>query len=302
MKKIYLLLFSLTALCASNFSQTVHVITASNFAFAPANVQTVAVGDTIRFTRSVGTHTTTSTSVPTGAATWDQPLNATNLVYDYVARVPGTYDYICIPHESLGMTGQFTVQSVTPVKMTNLSSLLVEGKAARITWQTASEENADHFSIQQSLNGIDFTEIGTVSAAGNSQSIIKYSYTLTNIPGNAAYLYFRVLTIDKDKKVQYSDIILLHLPKAAEASFVKKMYPNPAENGDHVHFDFNSESNGKMDITIFETTGRKLFSMPVTAVEGWNQTHMPLPKLRKGNYFVQFGLDGKKQTLPLFIK
>lgn len=301
MKKIYLLLFSLTALCTSNFSQTVHTITASNFMFAPATIQTIAVGDTVRFVRAAGTHTTTSTSVPTGAASWDQPLNATNLVYDYVARVPGTYDYICIPHESLGMVGQFIVQSVAPVKMTNLSSVLVEGRA-RITWQTASEENADHFSIQQSLNGINFTEVGTVPAAGNSQAIIRYSYTLTDIPGNAAYLYFRVLTIDKDKKQQYSDIILLHLPKAAEASFVKKMYPNPAENGDHVHFDFNSERNGKMDITIFEPTGRKLFYMPVTAVEGFNQTHMPLPKLRKGNYFVQFALDSKKQTLPLFIK
>ncbi|MBE7170384.1 MAG: T9SS type A sorting domain-containing protein [Williamsia sp.] len=301
MKKIYLLLFSAALLSVPAFSQTVHVVNTSNFAFAPNNIQTVKVGDTIRFTRVNGTHTTTSTNIPAGAASWDQPLNATSLVYNYVVTVPGTYDYICVPHEALGMVGQFVVQSVAPVKMTNLASVLVEGKA-KISWQTASEENADHFSIQQSIDGINFTEIGTVAAAGNSQSLLKYSYTVNNVPGSAAYLYFRVLTVDKDGKQQYSSIILLHLPKAGEANFVKKMYPNPASNGDHVHFDFNAENNGLLDITIFETTGRKLFSMPITAVEGANQTHMPLPKLRKGSYFVQFSLEGKKQTLPLFIQ
>jgi len=30
--------------------------------------------------------------------------------YEYTFEVPGTYDYVCVPHESLGMTGTVTVE------------------------------------------------------------------------------------------------------------------------------------------------------------------------------------------------
>ena len=307
MKKVYTLVFCLYCTFAGTaFSQVLRRVAAVNFVFVPANFSAV-VGDTIRFTFGNGLtpggfpHTTTSTSIPAGAAAWDHPLVATDSVFTYVVTASGQYAFKCTPHEGRGMVGQFLVSATAPVKMTGFSSSLVDGKA-KLTWQTASEENADHFSIQQSSDGTNFAEIGTVPAAGNSQSVRNYTYAVNTIPGSAAYLYFRILTIDKDKKEQYSDIILLHLPKAAEARFIKNMYPNPAENGDHLHFDFNSESSGKLDVIIFETTGKQIFTMPLTAVEGRNQTHMPLPRLRKGSYFIQFMLGDKKQTLPLFVK
>jgi hypothetical protein len=63
-----------------------------------------------------GFHTTTSTSVPVGAATWDQALNSSTPTYTYVPTVAGTYSYKCIPHESMGMTGTFTVTNPTGIE------------------------------------------------------------------------------------------------------------------------------------------------------------------------------------------
>ena len=307
MKKIYTTLFCLSILFSSAaFSQAVRQVGAVNFVFVPANFS-ANVGDTIRFTFGNGStpggfpHTTTSTSVPAGAATWDNPLNATNTVFNYVVRVAGTYNYICIPHQGAGMVGQFVVSAALPIKMTAFNSSFSNGQA-RLTWQTASEQNADHFSVQQSYNGIDFAEIGRVAATGNSNGVVKYAYTVPNVINTASYAYYRLLMVDKDLKEQYSDIILLHLPQSVESHFVKKMYPNPAENGDHLHFNFDAEQAGSLNISIFEPSGRQVFTMPVTAVEGVNNTHMPLPKLKKGSYFVQFGLGEKKQTMPLFVR
>jgi plastocyanin len=82
-------------------SRTVSV-TASNFVFTPAVVNAV-VGDTIKWTRSSGSHTTTcdgqqGTSRPAGAAPWNAPLTSGNPTFIYVITVPGQYQYICEPH------------------------------------------------------------------------------------------------------------------------------------------------------------------------------------------------------------
>lgn len=301
MKKIYFLLLC-TGFLYTSSSQTLYQVTATNFAFTPNIITTAMVGDTIRFLYGSGfPHTTTSSGVPSGAVSWDDSLTLTKPVFNYVIRIPGTYSYICKPHVGRGMVGQFMVASAAPVKLVNFSASEVNGKA-QLSWQTASEENSDHFSIEQSYNGVDFTEVGIASAAGNSNALVKYSCTVSNIVANTPYVYFRLLTIDKDKKQQYSNIVLLHFGKVADQNLMKSMYPNPAANGDHLHFDFNSERNDKLIVTVFETSGRQLYTMPLTAVEGVNQTHMPLPKLRKGDYFIQFVLGSKKQTMPLFIK
>lgn len=76
---------------------TTWTVTVQNFAFVNSP-STVTVGDTIVWMWSSGSHTTTSTSVPTGAATWSSPIDASTPMFMYVVEVAGNYDYHCIPH------------------------------------------------------------------------------------------------------------------------------------------------------------------------------------------------------------
>lgn len=85
-----------------------HVISAGGTAFSPNSV-TAKVGDTIKFVWSSGTHTTTSTSIPTGAATWDSPLTSSSPSFIYIITAAGTYNFQCNFHYTMGMTGSFTV-------------------------------------------------------------------------------------------------------------------------------------------------------------------------------------------------
>ncbi|MGE5316681.1 MAG: T9SS type A sorting domain-containing protein [Chloroflexota bacterium] len=86
---------------------TVVVITQEDLTFSPSST-TVQVGDTVRWVWTSGSHTTTSTSVPAGAATWNSPLTSAVTQFEYIVTVEGTYNYVCTPHASLGMTGSFT--------------------------------------------------------------------------------------------------------------------------------------------------------------------------------------------------
>jgi plastocyanin len=108
MKKInfFLILLFLVFFNFSAFSTT-HTVTAGGIVFNPASI-TVTVGDTVKWQWLNGTHTTTSGTIPTGATSWNAPLDATHQTYSYVITQAGIYHYYCIPHQSLGMIGDIT--------------------------------------------------------------------------------------------------------------------------------------------------------------------------------------------------
>jgi len=89
-------------------------------AFEPKEI-TVTVGDRVQW-RNVGqiAHTVTTTpskvadparvSVPRGAKPWDSGLIGGDETFSRTFDEPGTYEYVCIPHEGAGMVGTVVVE------------------------------------------------------------------------------------------------------------------------------------------------------------------------------------------------
>ncbi len=84
-------------------------VSVSDAGFLPASFA-ASVGDTVKWIWMGGLHTTTATSIPLGAATWDKAMNASNTVFEYVITKPGTYNYWCANHTTM-MEASFTVTS-----------------------------------------------------------------------------------------------------------------------------------------------------------------------------------------------
>ena len=119
MKKI-ITLFSgfillIGVLTTTDANATKWVVTVQDFFFSPANLPNVVVGDTIEWEWVNGDHTTTSTTIPAGAATWNATLSSTNTSFEYHVTVAGTYNYQCDFHVSLDMTGSFTAAASSGV-------------------------------------------------------------------------------------------------------------------------------------------------------------------------------------------
>jgi plastocyanin len=114
MKKILLL----AALLISSVSATWaadHRVRVSNFVFTPANI-TANVGDTVTWMWQTGMHTTTSTTIPAGARSWNAPIDSVNTRFRVKLRVAGTYNYQCNFHFAQGMVGTITVSAASPRK------------------------------------------------------------------------------------------------------------------------------------------------------------------------------------------
>jgi plastocyanin len=113
----YPLIILITLTCWLSPAEAVrHIIKVSDYTFTPATLSNVNVGDTVRWVWMTGYHTTFSTaqSIPSNAATWNNPINSSALFFDYKVTVSGTYGYACGIHGSIasgvpsGMSGSFS--------------------------------------------------------------------------------------------------------------------------------------------------------------------------------------------------
>lgn len=99
-----------------------------------------------------------------------------------------------------------------------------EGQIANLAWSTTAETNSERFDIQRSQNGKDWKIIGSVSANGESKTILSYSFSDNN-PLNGQNFY-RLKMIDLDSTFAYSRINNV----AFENKSLVNVYPNPAIN------------------------------------------------------------------------
>ncbi|HZO81259.1 MAG TPA: plastocyanin/azurin family copper-binding protein [Candidatus Binataceae bacterium] len=95
-------------------------MTDSPAAFVPAKV-TIKVGDKVEWVNSAQSlHSVDADPanaqdkgdvvLPPGAKPFDSGFMAPGAKYSYTFTVPGTYKYVCLPHEKDGMKGEIVVE------------------------------------------------------------------------------------------------------------------------------------------------------------------------------------------------
>ncbi len=173
MKKSLLFILSAITLTLITYSRAYsvkHIVNVQNYEFVPANL-TVQVGDTIRWVWVNGSHTTTSTNIPTGATAWDEPINSTNTFYEYRVSVAGVYDYLCIPHSSVQI-GHFTATTPTPTLTVTPSNQSVSSSAGSTNFTVTSNSNWTASSNQGWC---------TVTSSGSGNGTLVANYTANTL-------------------------------------------------------------------------------------------------------------------------
>jgi len=121
-KITFIMTIALVMLLLNVAKATIHTVTVANFAFSPS-VLNINSGDTVKWVWVSGTHTTTSTSVPAGATTWDNPMTSSSTQFEIQLTVVGTYSYHCSMHPTtmLGTINVATAQGLTEIKSSTFS-------------------------------------------------------------------------------------------------------------------------------------------------------------------------------------
>lgn len=299
MKKISASFFFLLAfnLCTNATEWTVQV---SNFKFNPATLN-VVVGDVVKWVWVSGTHTTTSSTIPAGAASWDSPITGTSTTFSYTVTVAGTYNYVCTPHEAFGMVASFTASPNLPVVLKGFSVSSTKANTALLQWSTVTEENADYFAVLRSTDGVNYEQITTIRAAGNSTQVNNYSYTDNTITNQNKYYYYSLKTVDKDGKYSVSSIELFK-NAAAVSRLITKLSPNPVSRPAHLMLQFNADKKGNLLVQLYDASGKLVKQDNMQADPGLNNGHFHIGDVPAGNYTVVFVLDDVKETYSIVVQ
>ena len=283
----------------------VYTVQVANFQFTQSTINAV-VGDTVVWTWVSGSHTTTcdptvssATSLPAGATPWNSDINSISSSFTYKLTVAGTYNYLCLPHQSV-MKGVINVSAVLPVTLLNFTASLAQNNKALLSWKVASEQNLNYYSIQKSTDGRTFTEAGRVQAKGNSALQQTYTYT-DNAPGGNRYVYYALKMFDKDGTTQLSPITLFTNP-AIKNKIILSLSPNPISSPGHLMLQFNADKSGSLLAQLFDMNGKLVKQTNMMAVAGVNNGHFHLGELPSGTYTLVVSIDDKKETIQLQFK
>jgi hypothetical protein len=136
-----------------------------------------------------------------------------------------------------------------PLNVTFVSVKVVkDGDHAKVLWATSSEKNSAYFVIERSYEGADFEPIGVVNAAGNSSSMINYSFLDSDLFRDGIY-YYRIKEVDLDNQFMYSHIASFKKTSTESVSIVQR--------GNTIYID-NSESP-TMQVFLYSVDGKLLF-------------------------------------------
>lgn len=298
MKK-HLLILSIVFLTVFTANAETKIIHVKNFQFSPKTTNAV-VGDKIQWVWDNGGHTTTSTSVPAGAASWDAIMDEGHKLFEYTVTVAGTYNFWCIPH-SPTMSGSIIVTGTMPVVLAYLNVNTSTSKKALLTWKTLSEQNTASFIIKRSVDGNNFTEIARINAAGNSNVEKNYSYTDNTISNSNKYYYYMLQIADKDSRFTLSDIKLFR-NYSAVPKLITSLSPNPISQPGHLMLQFNADKAGSMLVKLFDSNGKLVKQADMSAEVGLNNGHFHLGNIPAGVYTIVFTMDNLKETKSIVVQ
>jgi hypothetical protein len=117
--------------------------------------------------------------------------------------------------------------SVLPITLLDFDALPFENEVL-LTWKTLSEVNNDYFTIERSSDLNNWTSIGKIDGAGNSNYEIEYE-TLDKNP-LSGISYYRLKQTDFNGAFTYSHVEVVEYKDSYEVS----VFPNPANEFMHI--------------------------------------------------------------------
>lgn len=167
-----------------------------------------------------------------------------------------------------------------PIELIRFAGNCTDGQV-EVTWTTASETNNDFFTVQRSIDGVNFEDVVIVDGAGNSSSIINYSAVDYNPYGGTSY--YRLKQTDFDGASKYSDVVAVSCGNAATDFNLVNAYD---QGNGTMAVVFNAGDNELYTVTLYDIIGKQITETTGKAYSGKNQINIAVGDLARGIYMV----------------
>ena len=157
------------------------------------------------------------------------PFQFTQEVFSFTATA--TSHTITFAGTSTGTCGlvldNIALRSSLPIELVYFKATPTNNQqAVQLQWQTLTETNNSHFTIERSLDGMNWENIQTIAGAGNSAQVLNYNTEDSNpLEGDS---YYRLKQTDFDGQFSYSNLQAVHI-KPTEGTNIQ-VFPNPTNS------------------------------------------------------------------------
>lgn len=177
-------------------------------------------------------------------------------------------------------------ESPLPVRLTEFTGNR-QNNVVKLTWKTAWEQATREFVVERSATVNQYTAIGKVPAAGNSNG--TRTYQLLDQNPQQGTNFYRLVSVDRDGKTEVSNVVRIDFGRNA----VVTVWPNPAKNS------FTVTTNGtRAQLQIVDMTGKIVRASLLQNTVETISTH----GLSKGTYLVRVLSNDQISIVKLVVE
>lgn len=185
-----------------------------------------------------------------------------------------------------------------PVELLKFDAVLLPNGTVKTDWKTASEFKNDFYTVQKSIDGINFEDVGRVKGSGTTHAL--HSYSLVDEKPYSGISYYRLKQTDTDLNFSYSSLVSVYVTD----SFDAVIYPNP-NDGSILYYTTNLQLANTFLLIITDALGKECLSQNIVNnhVSGNYSGNIILNKqLSSGIYYLTFYAGDQSLRKKLIIK
>ena len=181
--------------------------------------------------------------------------------------------------------------SPLPIQLTSFTAEC-QNYSALLQWTVASQTNNDHFTIERTSDGTNYTTVAVVKGAGNSSNAVTYSAVDDNPLTGISY--YRISQTDYDGNTTNLKTVVYQPCEndATENAFVF--------NSTSINVQINSLINDNYTITLLSVIGQPVYTETRSVTVG-NNTFILNTNISDGIYILNIKNDKVNYIKRLFI-
>jgi hypothetical protein len=164
----------------------------------------------------------------------------------------------------------------------------MDNQTVNCSWATATEINNDFFTLERSVDGVNFEVLGDVRGAGNYSGSLYYEFLDQEAYNGVSY--YRLKQTDFDGTTSYSHVIAVNFA-SANANYT--VYPIPFESSLSIVYASDIEVNYLM----FDINSRLIRQGSFVS-----NTVVDVHELAFGAYFIKLSSAESTETIKLLKK
>ncbi len=193
---------------------------------------------------------------------------------------------------TFGYAIQFSVNSFSSFYFLSSSSSLpfdlfsFTGKAvndaAKLEWVVNNQVDVVSYTVERSLDNINFEEIGTIAAKNVQTANITYNFTDFNAGKLATTIYYRVHSNENNGVRKYTNIINVSFDVLQNV--LVNVFPNPVTEKTTIMI--NAIADETAQLKVIDNTGRIIQVLAVNLVKGKNNIQFDMSRYKTGLYYI----------------